>query len=397
MARASGRSVVKPSYAGDGLVNLIASIEATFSSHHEEQLAYPVAHQLQPLELAERPKLALLLVDGLGYQFLQSHAAGSVLGEHLRAPLTSVFPSTTASAITSVITGTAPLQHAMTGWHMWFEELSMVAAPLPFRRRGDGAPMLAPQRDPGIIFDTSALFSRLDVDSFMVYPRGLVDTPYTRAHRGAATLIGYRSLRDGFDVVAGLLADAGPRVIYAYWPHFDALAHREGVGSAAAVKLFQQLDQNFARLLESAAGFDATVLVTADHGFIDTAPTRHIALDQYPDLVKMLEHPLTGEPRTAYCHVRDGARAEFADCVHGHLEHGCDVWESEQLIEQGFLGRGKAHPRLHSRIGDFVLMMKDNYIIYDRAAGETAGFSQVGVHGGTSSAEMQIPLVVGTC
>ena len=387
---------MKPSYAGDGLVNLIASIEAAFSPVHADQLAYPVAHKLQPSELAERPKLALLLIDGLGFQFLQSRR-GSALAEHLRTPLTSVFPSTTASAITSVITGTAPLQHAMTGWHMWFEELSMVAAPLPFRQRGAGAGMLAPPCDPSAIFDSSALFSRLAVDSFMVYPHGLVDTAYTRAHRGAATVIGYRSLRDGFDLVSKLLADAGPRVVYAYWPHFDALAHREGVGSAAASKLFEQFDQCFARLLESSAGLDVTVLVTADHGFIDTGPARHVDLDQHLDLARMLAHPLCGEPRTAYCYVRDGARTEFADYVQSHLGHCCEIWESEQLIEREFLGTGQAHPRLRSRIGDFVLMMKDDYIIYDRTAGETAGFSLIGVHGGTSAAEMQIPLVVGSC
>jgi hypothetical protein len=68
------------------------------------------------------------------------------------------------------------------------------------------------------------------------------------------------------------------------------------------------------------------------------------------------------------------------------------VVESESLIEQGFFGRGEAHPELSSRVGDYTLLMKENYIIRHRLPFEQP-YTQIGVHGGLSQAEMQVPLI----
>ena len=39
--------------------------------------------------------------------------------------------------------------------------------------------------------------------------------------------------------------------------------------------------------------------------------------------------------------------------------------KSEELVEQGVFGIGEPHPSLLSRIGDYILIMKDNYVIKD--------------------------------
>src|SRR5439155_9728139 len=43
------------------------------------------------------------------------------------APLTSVFPSTTTAALTSLSTGLAPGRHGMLGYEMWLKEFGMTA------------------------------------------------------------------------------------------------------------------------------------------------------------------------------------------------------------------------------------------------------------------------------
>ena len=66
---------------------------------------------------------------------------------------------------------------------------------------------------------------------------------------------------------------------------------------------------------------------------------------------------------------------------------------SEQLIEEGWFGPGRSHPELAARIGDYTLQMRERYTISDRLAGERE-LHLNGVHGGTSAAEMIVPLML---
>ena len=59
---------------------------------------------------------------------------------------------------------------------------------------------------------------------------------------------------------------------------------------------------------------------------------------------------------------------------------------------KNYFGLGKPHPQLAQRIGDYVLLMKENYIIKDFLLGEEEHFS-IGNHGGLSEDEMYVPLI----
>ena len=64
-------------------------------------------------------------------------------------------------------------------------------------------------------------------------------------------------------------------------------------------------------MLGDIAGSDTLVIVTADHGIIDTARDRVIDLEDHPQLAETLVLPLCGEPRVAYCYVRPDRRRDF--------------------------------------------------------------------------------------
>src|SRR5688572_31854255 len=125
---------MRPDYGGGGLVNLIASIvEGCGGKRRHAPLA-----ALPAKELGEARNVVLVIIDGLGDNYLMRAGAGGELARRRRAAITSVFPSTTASAITTSYTGRTPLEHGLTGWFTYFGEAGYVAATLPFRTRGDG-------------------------------------------------------------------------------------------------------------------------------------------------------------------------------------------------------------------------------------------------------------------
>jgi predicted AlkP superfamily pyrophosphatase or phosphodiesterase len=181
--------------------------------------------------------------------------------------------------------------------------------------------------------------------------------------------------------------------VYAYWSELDSIAHATGISSKETAQHLRAWDNAFARFLERIAGTDTLVIVTADHGFIDTDAGHTVELSEHPKMADCLALPLCGEPRAAYAYLRPRQTERFEDYVYTHLSHAVDLFRSETLIEQGWFGQGVPHPRLASRIGDYTLLMKQNYIIRDALPGEHR-HQLKGVHGGTSPAEMWIPLVV---
>lgn len=375
-----------PDYDGGSLVNLMSSIATALGGSS----AYAPATALPPQVLADARHLVLLVVDGLGHDFLLGR--DGALRRHLRGQLTSVFPSTTASAIPTFLTGQAPRQHGLTGWHMYFREIGAIAAPLPFRVRAGRHSLRQAGVTPATLFGLIPLFDRLPLPCHVVSPQQIIHSDFNVALSGKAARYGYDTLEDMFARIAGLLRSDAPRsYVHAYWPQLDSLAHEYGIGSAQVAEAFAMLDAGFARLLDVARDSGSRVIVTADHGFIDTDGT--IDLDDHPGLRETLLLPLCGEPRMAYAYMRAGREAQFEAYVRGQLADRIRLYRSEDIVRQGWLGPGAAHPALRDRIGDYVLIPRGRAILRDWLQGEPR-HTHIGVHGGLSAAEMIVPLIV---
>lgn len=379
---------VLPDYAGGGVVNLMSSIAAALGGDSP----YPPLTGLPPNALAGARHLVLLVVDGLGHAFLSAH--DGALRRHLVGPLTSVFPSTTASAIPTFLTGLAPQQHGLTGWNMYFRELGAVVAPLPYRIRTGRHALRDAGVSPAQLFGLTPLFDRLPRPSHVVSPRQIIHSDFNVALAGRAKRHGYESLDEMFALITALLRIEAPHsYIHAYWPQLDSLAHAHGVSSDAVAQAFAELDAGFARLVGVAQQTGSRIVVTADHGFIDTTDAETIDLDAHPGLRDTLLLPLCGEPRVAYAYVRSGREAQFEAYLRTHLSGRVDAIPSEAIVRQGWLGPGAPHPGLRDRLGDYVLLPRGRAILRDWLAGEER-YTHVGVHGGLSADEMIVPLVV---
>lgn len=369
------------------IVNLTASIASGLGAAS----LHATLPALAPERLREARRVVLLVVDGLGYDFLQ--AQSGTLRQHLHCRLTSVFPSTTASAIPVFLTGLAPRQHALTGWHMYLRELGAIAATLPFRLRVGHQPLAAARISPQMLYGLAPLFDGLGVPSHVVSPHIIVHSDFNAALSGRAARHGYRNLEEMFAVMARLVDEPERRAyIHAYWPELDSLAHAHGIDSPRAAAAFSALDTAFAAFLEAVRGTGTLVLVTADHGFIDTRAEDTVDLDDHPALRATLVLPLCGEPRVAYAYVRSGRKQDFEAYVREYLSERVACHASADLIEAGWFGPGPTHPALAARVGDYTLVAKGRTILRDWLPGEER-YVHVGVHGGVSDAEMRVPLI----
>jgi hypothetical protein len=382
-------AAILPDYGGGGIANLMSSIAAAFGVPHA---ACPPLRDPLPA-LARRSHLVLIVVDGLGYRYLTQQAPASTLARHLQRSLTSVFPSTTASAITTFLTGATPAEHGLIGWHMYLSEIDAIAAVLPFQLRGNDEPLQRLGLEAAAVSGCSAFADRIAAAAHTVAPRKIVDSAFNTAHCGRAQRHAYATSAELFDAIERCLRGAERTYVYAYWPELDSIAHEHGIGSRQARESLRRFDEGFARLLAALQGRDVGVLVTGDHGFIDAPEERSLLVERHPRFEAMLARPLWGERRVAYCHVKPERRAAFEAYVGSDLAAAVRLYPSHELIEQGWFGPGIAHPRLASRVGDYTLVMRGEATIKDWLPGEKR-YRHIGVHGGLSEDEMRVPLVV---
>ena len=381
-----------PNYRDGSIVNLMQSILAGLDAPGAGGVHGPLA-DLGTEEIADARHVVLVVVDGLGQAQLDAGPAPA-LRASLRGTMTSVFPSTTASAVTTFLTGLAPVEHALTGWFTWLRELDAVVAPLPFVTRAGGTDLAALGVSPADVFVGPTVFERVRADCHVVQPADLVHSSYSRAHTRGAASRGFEGLDALVDSVLDVVRHAGGRTyVSAYWPVLDTLSHEFGASSVQARRHLAEIDLYFGRLRTALAGSGTLLVVTADHGFMDIRPESRLEAESVPGLAPMLAQPLCGEPRLAYCHVRDECRADFVERAAEGLGGAARVVDSESMVEGGWFGLADPHPRLRERVGDCALVMQGDYAIRDRIAGEEP-FRHIGVHGGVSREEMLVPLVV---
>lgn len=378
-----------PNYKDGSIVNLMSSIGGAFGW----KSGYKELKGFSSKEIKKYKNVVLIVVDGLGYEYLKEKGRGSFMNENLKGKMTSVFLPTTACAISSFLTGDAPQQHGYTGWHMNLKEIGVVVAILPFVPRVGGEVLSKQGVDVRKIFGSKSFCSRIKGKCFSINPGSVVNSDFSKYVSKGSKRLSYKSLNGFFRQIKKVIGGGGRKYVYAYWNEFDETAHDYGVGSKKTKKHFEKLDREIKKFAESIKVNDTLLIITADHGFIDTPLDRIIWLEKYPKLQECLTLPLCGEGRVAYCYVHPSKIKQFEKYVKGKLSRYCWLYGGEDLIKKNLFGLGKANPKLFDRVGDYVLVCKDNYIIKDKV-GEEKKKPHVGHHGGISREEMLVPLVV---
>lgn len=337
--------------------------------------------------LAESRSVVLLLLDGVGVRQLADHSPEGALAQARVATLRSVFPSSTGPAITALASGLPPHRHGNPGWFAWHPGLARVVRTLPSDFRGEPAGPFEPEG----LWRWRPLTASMDAPSVSIQPAGIADSAFSRyAYRGARRA-GYETLDELHDRIVEAVDALAGGFVYAYAPHFDTAAHRHGYRHPEPGDVIRQFDRLFERLRDSLAGRDALLLATADHGFVDIAPERQLALGDHPALEALLARPLVGEPRVAFAEPLPGALEEFLGRASEALGHAFEARPVAELAAAGWFGAGEADPAFVAHAGSAALVGREGWSLVDSVPGEKPQ-AFIGMHGGTTADEMLVPL-----
>ena len=369
---------VRPDYGGDWVGGVFEAVAAEVDRVATEGAQH--AGLALPDAVAGAGSAVLLVLDGFGWQALDRHrAAVPVLGGLQGHAITTVTPSTTAAALTSMSTGAAPAEHGLLGYRIrvggqilnvlgWTDGSRTAPAPEDTQRR----PPFGGRAVPVV---TKSEFAR---------------TGFTAAHLRGCAFTGWRTTSTLVQHCCRLVED-GQRLVYAYYDGLDKVAHEHGIEDDYFTAELRAVDRIVEDLLD-ALPEDTALVITADHGQVQVGPEGAVALDAVGALVGAM----AGEGRFRSLWARPGASAELRAAAAEEYGHLAWVFSREQLFDEGWLGRpGSAQltSALRSRIGDVVLAAREPVMFVDPS--QRYEHLMQSQHGSLTEAEMLVPLLAG--
>ena len=278
--RLRARGFVMPDYDGGGLLNVSATVLDVLGARDAGDA--PPLLGLDPKLREGVRQVVVILADGLGWWQLemlcdQGHMPFlAELRERARRrdgaqliEATTVFPSTTAAAITTMNTARTPLEHGNLAYFVWLEEFAQVTAMLRWgpaiKRRGSyfDDPAIDPLRFV-LVPSIHARLRERGIASYLVEPEIFRSEAMTRMHAAEATFLGYVVPSTMGVRLRALLGAPRPSYVYAYWSGIDTVSHLYGPRSDEAAIEASILDISLRYALADRSGGDTLVLLTAD-------------------------------------------------------------------------------------------------------------------------------------
>lgn len=319
--------------------------------------------------------VVLLVLDGLGWSTVQEHRASlPELGAMTGGSITTVLPATTASALTSLATGMAPSQHGIVGFRIRIDDsvLNVLRWQVPYGRR-------AP--DPFTVQRHTAFLGRpVPVVTKSEFRR----TGFTEAHLRGSVFCGWSTVAVLVEQCRRLVG-RDERLVYAYYPGVDSVAHEFGLHDEYFRAELAFADELVGRLLDVLPERTA-LLVTADHGQVHVGDA-WISLDPLRDLFRYC----AGEGRFRYLFAGRGAGPALLEAATDAFGDRAWVFAREQLVDEGWLGPGPVIASIRRRVGDVILAPRDPVAFVDPDLPNEARL--VGAHGSLTADEMLVPLL----
>jgi len=337
-----------------------------------------------PAPAREARQIVLLIIDGLGWHQLTSRSAlaPTLTGAAgIERSITSVTPTTTACALTSIATGRPPSDHGLLGYRLATADGEIMNA-LRWTV-GTCRPRDARQEVPAPAYQPYPPFPGASRPVPVVSRGEFGGTGFTAAHLGASPLAGYK-VTSSLVVEVGRLVSAGEPFVYAYYDGIDKVAHEHGLGPYYDAEL-QAVDRMVGDIASTLAP-GAVVVVSADHGQVDIGTNVELLGREVMDATRFL----SGEGRFRWLHSCPGAADDLLATVRERYRDTTWVMSRDQLIDEGWFG-GPLRDGVIDRLGDVALIPHAPVAFLDPAdAGESTLAAR---HGSLTADEMLVPLL----
>jgi predicted AlkP superfamily pyrophosphatase or phosphodiesterase len=330
-----------------------------------------VKGKTNPLGLSSVSSVIVVFVDGLGYRQLEQVSGHAPTIWKNSKPIKSGFPATTSVNIKSFASGLTPSEHGFLGYRLKHNQ--GVTNLLTDLDKIDISEFAGSDN----ISDSAAKNCRFSVVSRAEYE----NSGFSKVTLTNAEFYGIDELTERFLVAGGIAQNQG-QVIYLYIPELDKTGHKEGWGSTTWIQYLEQVDSGIRYLAKKGL----PVVLTSDHGMINTNPELQIHLDKFVDAEDI--EAIAGDTRTTYLHTK---------LLKTHLQKVLEgqplsIFDIKEVEDAGWFG-GEVRAEFRYRLPEIVLVAKGDHVILHKDFNTERAYSMVGHHGTFDDREIEVPLM----
>ena len=369
----------------------------------------PLKNYIEPRD--RHNKVVLLVIDGFGFDQFQKHQQqypflSALAAKGSPSAITSVYPSQTTNALVSLNTGLTPQEHGIFEYFIYLKEVGIVNT-LRFERIGTKQRKLIDEGfKPSLMFEGKNIHQILKDKGIQTFTH----LQTTNATGACSKLIFEGSTmvpaQKTSDLIVNLRKNLERTKDGYYFTHIDSLdtiAHEYGPKSdqftAELSAITYLLQRELIEKIDDKTAKETLLLITADHGTIDTNPNNTIYLSRtqnpltYRKCGKNRKRiPPTGSPRDIFLHIREDKLGETKEALAQQLGSNAQVLETSKAAKSGLFGIGETPKEFFERTGNLMILPSDKRTIwFSNPEGRKITF--LGHHGGLNSEEMFVPFI----
>ncbi len=407
----AGSQALYPSYEDYSLVNLPTSM--CYWLGVPEFGAPPLGKEvLNTWAQGEFDHVIFFVIDGFGLNGIQAALKNipydrtlqiwSELAENgVLAPITSISPSTTAAALTTLWTGRPPSEHGVVAYEVWLKEYSLIANMIshnPTSFKGDVGSLTRAGFDPRTFLPVPTLGPHLlnhGVKAYAYQHQSIAFSGLSTMLFPGVEVMPFRNLGDLWVTLANQMEEK-PRernYTYIYWGDLDELSHRFGPQDERVRRELAGLSLQMAAFVKQMQASRSKrgktlFIITADHGHIYNPRNPEYEIRNHPQLLDCMVMLPSGEARLPFVYLRPGKEKAFLDYIQDTWQDRFKAIPSAQVMQAGLFGE-KISERFPDRIGDYLIVPQTEEAYWWFAPNRDNPL--LGRHGGLSHTEMLSP------
>lgn len=355
--------------------NSIVNVACCIRKYFELDYNHSTIEKLDKLLEEKKPKnVVVILFDGMGSKLLKEKLdADSFLIRNLDSEISTVVPSTTTAATTSMLSGLTPKEHGWLGWDLYFKEEDKIVTMFT-----------------NTLKDTTNKVAEYSV-ARKYFPYDNITELINKNGKYYSKIIfpfgedSYSDIEDMFNKIKENLNKKDKNYIYAYYEETDGVMHDTGTDSHDTLECFKMINKKVEEFSSDIE--DSIIIVLADHGHINS---KAVILSDYKEIFNTLDGDILLEGRMCAFKIKEGRKTEFEKLFNESFSDDFILKTKEEEIKEELFGNGKEHKYFQDSLGDyFALAVGNKYFKYTNT-----GNIFKSTHAGFTEDEMRVPLII---
>ena len=378
------QETLMPNY-NKSILNIVTSILNYFGakSNHD---TLPIIDKLLDHKYKN---IVLVVLDGMGTNVLQKSSKNGLFSKHVIDNLTSVYPCTTTSALTTYYSGKAPIETGWLGWSQYFKEYGRSIDMLPYVDSYTGEPLPRDKFDVYKTLEYVTTYEQIeksspDVKTYEIKP--------AHCDPKAEKCIHIQNLKGLCDSIETLCKNNENKYVFAYFDSPDSINHRHGWDSKETKDFICKAEKQFELLNNNLKGTNSLIIISADHG--------HNNIHNYSNILELQELqdclyiPPFLEPRFISFFVKQDKKELFVSRFKEKFGEDYILYEKQDFLDSHLMGYGTPHKKIDDFIGDFIAISVSDTAIKLGTYLSKEKYLKLSDHCGLTRNEMEVPLIV---